>query len=42
MAIEHTVVFRLVHEAGSPAEQDFLRTGRAVLAAIPGVQDFAV
>lgn len=42
MAIEHTVVFRLVHGVGSPGEQDFLRTGRAVLAAIPGVEDFAV
>jgi len=42
MSIQHTVVFRLVHEAGSAAERDFLDTGRATLTAIPGVTDFAV
>ena len=42
MSIQHTVVFRLVHEAGSPAEADFLATGRATLTAIPGVAEFAV
>ena len=42
MTIQHTVVFRLVHEAGSPAEADFLATGRATLTGIPGVTEFAV
>nr|WP_201470334.1 Dabb family protein [Microbacterium hydrocarbonoxydans] len=42
MSIQHTVVFRLVHEPGSREERDFLDTGRAVLAAIPGVEDFTV
>jgi hypothetical protein len=40
--IQHTVAFRLVHEAGSPGEAEFLRTARDTLSAIPGVQDFAV
>ncbi|SFS14307.1 Stress responsive A/B Barrel Domain [Microbacterium sp. cf046] len=40
--IEHTVVFRLVHEAGSAGESAFLDTARATLTAIPGVADFAV
>lgn len=37
--IRHTVVFRLKHPPGSPAEKDFLDAGKA-LAAIPGVQKF--
>jgi len=42
MTIQHTVVFRLVHEAGSPAERDFLETGRRTLSAIPGVEGFTI
>ncbi len=42
MSIQHTVVFRLVHERGSEAERDFLDTGRRMLQAIPGVTEFAV
>jgi hypothetical protein len=42
MSIQHTVVFRLVHEPGSAAETGFLENGRAVLTSIPGVTDFAV
>jgi hypothetical protein len=42
MSIEHTVVFRLTHSAGSPAESGFLTTARSVLTGIPGVKDFTV
>lgn len=42
MAIEHTVVFRLVHESGSSAEAEFLNTARATLTAIDGVTEFVV
>ncbi|WP_336501936.1 Dabb family protein [Microbacterium paraoxydans] len=42
MPIQHTVVFRLVHPEGSAEEREFLATGHAVLAAIPGVGDFAI
>ncbi len=42
MAIQHTVVFRLVHESGSAAEADFLDGAVTTLAAIPGVADFVV
>lgn len=42
MIIQHTVVFRLVHEPGTPAEAEFLETGRARLSAIPGVSEFTV
>ncbi|PCE16003.1 hypothetical protein AUC47_10875 [Microbacterium sp. SZ1] len=42
MPIQHTVVFRLVHDEGSTEERDFLATGRSVLSAIPGVEDFSV
>lgn len=42
MSIEHTVAFRLSHPAGSAEEAAFLEEGRAVLSAIPGVEDFAV
>jgi hypothetical protein len=40
--IRHTVVFRLRHASGSAAEADFLRTARAGLARIPGVERFEV
>jgi hypothetical protein len=42
MPIQHTVVFRLVHESGSTAEVEFLQAGRATLTSIPGVTDFTV
>jgi hypothetical protein len=42
MSIQHTVVFRLVHPAGSVEEREFLATGHAVLTSIPGVADFAI
>ena len=42
MSIQHTVVFRLVHEQGSAEEREFLATGRAVLTSIPGVEDFTI
>ncbi len=35
MPIQHTVVFRLIHPAGSAEEQEFLATGHAVLTSIP-------
>lgn len=41
-AIQHTVVFRLVHPAGSAAEAEFLDTARATLPGIPGVGEFTV
>ena len=37
--IRHTVVFRLKHPAGSPAERDFLAAAQA-LVSIPGVEKF--
>ena len=37
--IRHTVVFRLKHAAGSPAETAFLKDA-LVLATIPGVEKF--
>jgi hypothetical protein len=37
--IRHTVVFRLRHPSGSPAERDFLDAA-LVLAGIPGVDRF--
>ena len=37
--IRHTVVFRLKHPAGSPAEKAFLDDA-LILAAIPGVERF--
>lgn len=40
--IQHTVAFRLLHPAGSAAEEDFLATARSVLSGIPGVRDFTV
>lgn len=42
MTIQHTVVFSLVHEAGSAEEADFLATGRETLTSIPGVDQFTV
>lgn len=41
-SIQHTVVFRLVHPAGSAAEAEFLETARTTLPAIPGVGAFMV
>jgi hypothetical protein len=40
--IRHTVAFTLVHAPGSAEERAFLTEGPALLAAIPGVRDFAV
>ena len=37
--IRHTVVFRLKHAPGSPAEAAFLSDARRILGAIPGVQN---
>ncbi len=39
--IRHTVVFRLKHAPGSPAERDFLAAAQA-LDVIPGVQAFEI
>lgn len=39
--IRHTVSFKLVHPAGSPAERDFLEAA-SKLGEIPGVEAFAV
>jgi hypothetical protein len=40
--IQHTVVFRLVHPAGSADEAGFLDTATRVLTGIPGVEDFTI
>ncbi|RLK52616.1 Dabb family protein [Microbacterium telephonicum] len=42
MAIQHTVVFRLVHPEGSVEAAAFLRDGEAALTSIPGVTDFRI
>ena len=42
MSIQHTVVFRLVHDEGSPEAERFLAHARTTLTAIPGVEGFAV
>lgn len=42
VAVLHTVVFRLVHEAGSAEEAAFLDAARSTLGSIPGVEDFTV
>jgi len=42
MSIQHTVVFRLVHETGSAGESEFLAIARETLIAIPGVTEFTV
>ncbi|MBT2486867.1 MULTISPECIES: Dabb family protein [unclassified Microbacterium] len=40
--IQHTVVFRLIHPAGSADEHEFLATGHAALTSIPGVRNFTI
>jgi hypothetical protein len=40
--IQHTVVFRLIHESNSAEESEFLDTATRILAAIEGVEAFAV
>ncbi|GAA1952858.1 Dabb family protein [Microbacterium deminutum] len=40
--IQHTVVFSLTYDEGSAEEAEFLSTGRSVLSAIPGVENFVV
>ncbi|MPV49234.1 Dabb family protein [Pseudactinotalea sp. HY160] len=42
MSVQHTVVFRLVHSAGSEEERDFLATARRDLTSIPGVEEFTI
>lgn len=42
MPIQHTVVFRLAHDAGSREEQSFLADARTTLTSIPGVEDFRI
>ena len=42
MTIQHTVVFRLDHAAGSPAEEEFLDTARESLSSIPGVAEYTI
>ncbi len=42
MPIRHTVVFRLVHPAGSAAEREFLADAEAALTSIPGVEEFGI
>lgn len=42
MPIQHTVVFRLVHEPGSDAETAFLDNAETTLTGIPGVHGFAI
>jgi hypothetical protein len=42
MSIQHTVVFRLVHDPGSSAEAEFLDTARETLTAIAGVSEFSI
>jgi hypothetical protein len=41
-AIQHMVIFDLKHEKGSAAEAKFLADGKAILTAIPTVQEFRV
>lgn len=41
-SIQHTVVFRLAHAAGSDGEQAFLADARAALTSIPGVSEFRI
>ncbi|MEO3946088.1 Dabb family protein [Gorillibacterium sp. CAU 1737] len=40
--IIHSVIFRLKHEAGAQAEQQFLEDGKTLLSAIPSVENFCV
>ncbi|MEN2739629.1 Dabb family protein [Microbacterium sp. X-17] len=42
MRIQHTVVFSLIHDAGSAEETAFLDTAEQVLSSIPAVTDFIV
>ena len=42
MTIQHTVVFRLVHDSGSSAEAEFLDTAKGTLTAIAGVTEFSI
>jgi hypothetical protein len=42
MSIQHTVVFRLIHAAGSIEEDEFLDTATSKLTGIAGVEDFEV
>ena len=42
MTIQHTVVFRLTHEAESAEERAFLADARDALTTIPGVRDFTI
>lgn len=42
MPIQHTVVFRLAHPAGSAEESAFLADARAALTSIPGVEEFRI
>jgi hypothetical protein len=42
MPIQHTVVFRLAHEAGSAEEEAFLADARSALTSIPGVREFVI
>lgn len=41
-SIQHTVVFRLAHPAGSDAEAAFLADARTALTSIPGVAQFCI
>ncbi|MCR8658849.1 Dabb family protein [Paenibacillus endoradicis] len=40
--IIHSVIFSLIHEAGSKEQQTFLEDGRSILSSIPTVQQFKV
>lgn len=42
MPIQHTVLFQLVHERGSPQETSFLAFAAQALPAIQGVRDFRI
>lgn len=42
MSIQHTVVFRLQHPAGSLEEQQFLADAHDQLTSIPGVTEFTI
>lgn len=41
-AIQHMVIFDLKHDQNSPETLNFLRDGRRILTAIPGVRQFQV
>jgi hypothetical protein len=42
MPIQHTVIFRLIHDPGSENAESFIADARAALTAIPGVEAFTV